>query len=68
MSADSRSRALAFLSENDIAFELHDHPAVFTVDEVSELVSIDRGVRTKNLFVRDKKGKRHVLIVLPHDK
>jgi len=37
------------------------------VDEVTELVSIDKGARTKNLFVRDKKGRRHVLIVVPHD-
>ena len=53
---------------HSITFERHDHPAVFTVEEVSKVVSVDKGIRTKNLFVRDKKGRRHVLIVVPHDK
>jgi Ala-tRNA(Pro) deacylase len=60
-------RATSFLDELGIEYEKHDHPAVFTVDEVTELVSIGQGARTKNLFVRDKKGRRHVLIVVPHD-
>lgn len=59
--------AIRFLNRHNIPFERHDHAAVFTVDQVSELVSIDRGARTKNLFVRDKRGRRHVLIVVPFD-
>ena len=66
--SDSRiERAISFLEQNGIAFERHDHEAVFTVDQVSEIVSIGLGARTKNLFVRDKKGKKHILIVVPHD-
>ena len=61
-------RAISFLEASGISYERHDHPAVFTVDEVTELVSISRGARTKNLFVRDKKGRRHVLIVVAFDK
>ena len=67
MSPSSLERAISFLEQHDIAYERHDHAAVFTVDQVSELVAIDKGARTKNLFVRDKKGKRHVLIVVPFD-
>ena len=65
---ESIEKAIQFLETNGIPFERHDHAAVFTVDEVSELVSIEKGIRTKNLFVRDKKGRQHVLIVVPHDK
>ncbi|NQV73763.1 prolyl-tRNA synthetase associated domain-containing protein [bacterium] len=66
---DSRvDRAISFLEQNGIEYERHDHEAVFTVEQVSEMVSFEiGGARTKNLFVRDKKGKRHVLIVVPHD-
>ena len=65
---ESIEKAIQFLETNGITFERHDHPAVFTVDQVTELVSIEKGIRTKNLFVRDKKGRQHVLIVVPHDK
>ena len=67
MSSDRIDKAIHFLEEHGLSYERFDHPAVFTVDEVTELVSIDHGQRTKNLFVRDKKGRRHILIVVPHD-
>ncbi len=68
MSAGPLEKAIDFLDSNSIEYERFDHPAVFTVDQVTELVQIHKGHRTKNLFVRDKKGRRHVLIVVPHDK
>jgi len=68
MSASPLDKAIGFLDSNSIEYERFDHPAVFTVDQVTNLVQIDKGHRTKNLFVRDKKGRRHVLIVVPHDK
>ena len=61
-------RALRFLEKHDIPYERHDHPAVFSVEDVSKTVSIEKGARTKNLFVRDKKGRRHLLIVAPFDR
>lgn len=68
MAFDRLEKALRFLEDHGILFERYDHPAAFTVDEVTERVHIPHGQRTKNLFVRDKKGRRHVLIVVPHDK
>ena len=56
------------LDENQIAFERHDHPAVFTVADVERLVPPLPAVKTKNLFLRDKKGKRHFLVVVPAHK
>lgn len=68
MASDRLTRALRFLEYHGVPYERYDHPAVFTVDEVTRSVDIPHGQRTKNLFVRDKKGRRHILIVVPHDK
>jgi len=54
----------AFLDDRGIAYHRVDHPAVFTCDEADRLVPADAvGVQTKNLFLRDKKGRRHWLVV-----
>ncbi len=45
-----------------------EHPAVFTVEQSETLVPPMDGARTKNLFLRDKKGARHFLLVAAHDK
>ena len=53
-----------FLAENDIAYQRADHPAVFTCEEADEKVPPLPGVHTKNLFLRDGKGRRHFLVVV----
>lgn len=68
MATERLTRALRYLDSHGIPYERYDHQAVFTVDEVTEAVDIPHGQRTKNLFVRDKKGRRHILIVVPYDK
>jgi len=57
-----------FLDEHGIAYVRHDHPAVYTVEEADQLVPELRGAKTKNLFLRDDKGKRHFLVLVPSDK
>ena len=57
-----------FLEENGIAYERCDHPAVFTCEEAERMVPPMAGAKTKNLFVRDKKGKRHFLVVVGYEK
>lgn len=59
---------LEFLSEHSINYERVDHPAVFTCEEAERLVPPMPGADTKNLFVRDKKGRRHFLIVVGYEK
>jgi Ala-tRNA(Pro) deacylase len=56
-----------FLREHGIAPERHEHPAVMTVEESERLVPPLPGAKTKNLFLRDKKGARHFLVTVPHD-
>ena len=48
-----------FLSEHGIAATRHQHPPVMTVEESLRLVPKLPGAKTKNLFLRDKKGRRH---------
>ena len=57
-----------FLDEHGIGYERFDHPAVYTVEEAQRLVPEMPGAETKNLFLRDRKGKRHFLVVVGYDK
>lgn len=52
-----------FLAEHEIEYQRHDHPAVYTVDDVQRLIPDLPGTKTKNLFICDVKGKRHFLII-----
>ena len=52
-----------FLDAHGIAYERHDHEAVFTVEAQDAIQAHINGIKTKNLFLRDQPGKRHVLIV-----
>jgi Ala-tRNA(Pro) deacylase len=56
-----------FLQRHGIAPARHEHPAVMTVEESERLVPKLPGAKTKNLFLRDKKGRRHFLVTAPHD-
>jgi len=55
--AYDRDRLLAWLAEQGIPHTTHEHPAVFRVEEGLELKAAMPGAHTKNLFLKDKKGK-----------
>jgi len=58
-----------WLDGRAIAYRRFDHPAVFTCDEAARLVPSEaNGVHTKNLFLRDKKGRRHWLVITTCEK
>jgi Ala-tRNA(Pro) deacylase len=52
-----RQTLLDFLAACGIAQTTHDHPAVFRVEEGLELKAAMPGAHTKNLFLKDKKGR-----------
>ncbi|HWE46580.1 MAG TPA: prolyl-tRNA synthetase associated domain-containing protein [Caulobacteraceae bacterium] len=52
-----RAELLAFLEAQGIAHTTHDHPAVFTVAQGPEIKATMPGAHTKNLFLKDKKGR-----------
>ncbi|MEO8133213.1 MAG: prolyl-tRNA synthetase associated domain-containing protein [Betaproteobacteria bacterium] len=54
-----------FLLDHDLVLPCHEHAAVMTVEESNRLMPKLPGVKTKNLFLRDRKGLRHLLVTLP---
>lgn len=56
------------LKELEIPYEVFRHPAVFTVEEANEHCQGIPGMGCKNLFLKDNKGKRHFLVVVPDEK
>ncbi len=57
------SDVFAFLSTHAIPYERYDHEAVFTCEQAEKAVPPIAAAHTKNLFLRDKKGQRHWLLV-----
>ena len=54
-----------FLAVHSFVFERYEHPAVMTVAEAESLVPQLPGAKTKNLFLRDKKGLKYFLVTIP---
>ncbi|HXR57413.1 MAG TPA: prolyl-tRNA synthetase associated domain-containing protein [Casimicrobiaceae bacterium] len=57
----------AFLAQHGIDAKRFEHSPVMTVDESRRLVPDLPGAKTKNLFLRDKKGVRHILVTVGQD-
>ena len=47
-----------------IRFDKYEHPPVFTGEEAAEHWAPIPGTRVKNLFLRNKKGNQHYLVIL----
>ena len=47
-----------------IAYTRHEHPPVFTVEQAERHWTGILGAHCKNLFLRNKKGNRHYLVIL----
>lgn len=54
-----------FLASHRFNFTRFEHCATHTCAEFEALVPALPGTRNKNLFLRDKKGLRHVLVIVP---
>ncbi len=53
-----------YLDGNGINYQKCDHPAVFTCEEAERLVPALPGTKVKNLFITDKKGRSHFLVMV----
>ena len=58
----------AALDALGIKYDRYEHPAVFTAEDASKHWDPLGGVQCKNLFLRNKKGDRHYLVVVGIDK
>ena len=63
-----REKALAMFRDMEIEFEIVDHPAVFTIEEMRQQRIPHLGNVPKNLFVRDEKKRNYYLVMLRNDK
>ncbi len=56
------------LDHLNILYQKFDHAPVYTCLEANRLSPDIPGAKTKNLFLRDRKGKRHFLLVVADEK
>jgi Ala-tRNA(Pro) deacylase len=65
---DGPAQVYSALEALGIPFDRYDHPPVFTGDDAAVHWARIPGRGMKNLFLRNKKGNRHYLVVLPIEK
>ena len=63
-----QEKVFKVLNDLNIEYQLINHPAAFTVEDMDKLDMNQYGDVCKNLFLRDDKGKRHFLVVMNKDK
>jgi Ala-tRNA(Pro) deacylase len=65
---DIPAKVYAALDALGIAYERYEHPPVFTSEDAEAHWAGIAARGVKNLFLRNKKGNRHYLVVLPVEK
>lgn len=55
-------------AELEIPYNKHDHPAVFTCEDAAKYYTDIKGGHFKNLFLRNKNGNQHYLLIVPDAK
>ncbi len=68
MTNENRQAVFDKLNSLGIKYEVAEHEAVFTIEDIDKAGTFDRGLGCKNLFLRDASGKRHFLLVAPEHK
>jgi Ala-tRNA(Pro) deacylase len=58
----------SIFSRLDLDFQIVEHAPVYTIEEAASAVPHIDGIKTKNIFLRDAKGTRHILVIVPHDR
>lgn len=58
----------AFLEQHKVKFKRTDHVPVYTCEQAEKIVPPMQGSDTKSLFVRDKKGRNHFLVIVGYEK
>jgi Ala-tRNA(Pro) deacylase len=66
--SENEKRVYDVLDELGISYIRHEHPPVYTVEEAEKQWTEIIGAHCKNLFLRNKKGNRHYLVILEASK
>lgn len=62
-----KQKVYEYLNNRNIKYDVTDHSAVYTMEEM-QAEGLDKlGTICKNLFIRDQKGKKHFLITADND-
>lgn len=64
----AEAKVYAVLDQLGIPYDRHEHPPVFTVEQAEQHWTDIEGLHCKNLFLRNKKGNRHYLVIAPTSK
>ncbi|MTI67227.1 MAG: prolyl-tRNA synthetase associated domain-containing protein [Firmicutes bacterium] len=56
------------LDELEINYTCHEHPPLYTVEDAKKFDIDIPGAHCKNLFLKNKKGKKHYLVILEDSK
>ena len=67
ISTSASDELLLLLDRNQLGYEIVEHEAVLTIADALAAAPRIGGIKTKNVFLRDAKGTRHFLVVVPHD-
>jgi hypothetical protein len=59
----TREECLALLAELQIKFHLHEHEAVFNMEEMGQKVKLNSSPFIKSLLFSDKKPNAHYMII-----
>ncbi len=62
--SEKEERVYEVLDQLGISYNRHEHPPVYTVEEAEKQWTDIVGAHCKNLFLRNKKGNRHYLVIL----
>jgi len=68
MPTHEKSKVLALLDEMQISYQIINHPAVFTIEEMERLQIAHMDKVVKNLFLRDDKKRNYYLIAMKSNK
>ena len=68
MISENEQKVYEILNKLGISYVRHEHPPVFTVEEAERHWQGIKGAHCKNLFLRNKKGSRHYLVIIEHTK
>lgn len=67
VSTSASDGLLLLLDRNGLTYEIVEHEPVLTIEDALAATPEIGGIKTKNVFLRDAKGTRHFLVIVPHD-
>ncbi|KAJ51875.1 prolyl-tRNA editing protein ProX [Clostridium tetanomorphum DSM 665] len=61
---ENEQKVYAVLKELKIPFKKYEHNQIFTIEEANKLEINIEGQHCKNLFLRNRKGNKHYLVIV----